>query len=502
MTNILLCWIGQTDLNAEKDTERVGLGPIAQALHKHPCDQVYLLYNYSHTQVRPYLAWLKNQTDIPIHAQSEKLSSPMHFGEIYKAARKTCEAILAKHGTQTNLTFHISPGTSAMAAVWILISKTIFPANLIQSSIQQGLQIADVPFDIAAEFYDILSTSDQRLQNASEAKPAETAGFEDILYRSKVMRRVVEKAQRAALRNIPVLIEGPSGTGKELFARAIHNTSPRKEKPLITVNCGAIPHALVESELFGHEKGSFTGADKQRKGHFEMANGGTIFLDEIGELPKDMQVRLLRVLQEGEITRVGSSTPINVDVRLIAATNRTLTEEVAADRFREDLFYRLAVAYLKLPALAERTGDLTLLIDTLLERVNQESEEDPTHKHKKLSVSARNLLQKHTWPGNVRELINTLKRAVLWSSGDSLTKQDIQDAILPPIQSTAESILDQSLGNGFSLQSTLDEVAKHYLERAWEESNQTKNEAAKLIGLPNYQTFSNWLKKYGIDAGT
>ena len=196
------------------------------------------------------------------------------------------------------------------------------------------------------------------------------------------MAHLVERAQRVALRNVPVLLEGESGTGKELFARAIHRDSPRRDQPFIPVNCGAIPQALVESELFGHEKGTFTGANAQRKGHFESANGGTIFLDEIGELPKDMQVRLLRVLQEGEVVRLGASKPINVDVRIVAATNRTLIEEVGEGRFREDLFYRIAVAYLKLPPLRDRPGDLGLLIDHLIDQINRESEEQPGYRRK------------------------------------------------------------------------------------------------------------------------
>jgi transcriptional regulator with PAS, ATPase and Fis domain len=182
------------------------------------------------------------------------------------------------------------------------------------------------------------------------------------------MKRVIALARRVAIRSIPVLIEGESGTGKELMARAIHQASPRAAKPFITVNCGAIPPELVESEFFGHRRGSFTGAVSDRKGHFERADGGTLFLDEIGELPKAIQVKLLRTLQEGEVTPVGSSEARKVDVRVVAATNRTLISEVAEGNFREDLFYRLAVAIIKLPPLRERAGDLSLLIDALLHR--------------------------------------------------------------------------------------------------------------------------------------
>jgi transcriptional regulator with PAS, ATPase and Fis domain len=186
------------------------------------------------------------------------------------------------------------------------------------------------------------------------------------------MDRLIQRARRVAIRNVSVLIEGESGTGKELLARAIHRASPRKDRPFIAVNCGAIPAELVESELFGHEKGAFTGATQQRTGHFEAADGGTLFLDELGELPGPAQVKLLRTLQEGEVVRLGSSKPTKVDVRIIAATNRTLTEEIASGRFREDLFYRLAVAVLKLPPLRERSGDLGVLIDHLLAQVNRE----------------------------------------------------------------------------------------------------------------------------------
>ena len=282
------------------------------------------------------------------------------------------------------------------------------------------------------------------------------------------------------------------------MARAIHQASPRRDRPFIAVNCGAIPPELVEAELFGHERGAFTGADRKRSGHFAAANGGTLFLDEIGELPASAQVKLLRALQEGEVQPVGATSATRVDVRVVAATNRTLTEEVAGGRFREDLFYRLAVAVLKLPPLRERAGDVGLLADRVLETTNAESRGEPGYRHKKLSVEARNVLLRHSWPGNVRELSNTLMRAAIWSDGDAITAEDMRDALLPVAGGQGRAILDRPLGNGLNLDDVLAEVSRHYLSRAMQEAAGNKTRAAELVGLANYQTFKNRLLKYGM----
>ena len=232
-----------------------------------------------------------------------------------------------------------------MAAVWILLGKTRFPAELIESSRDHGVRTASVPFDISADFIpDLLREQDDRLRRSSASEPPEAPEFADILHRSRVMSRLVQRARRVAVRNVPVLIDGESGTGKEMLARAIHRASPRRERPFVAVNCGAIPAQLVESELFGHERGAFTDAKESRKGYFEAASGGTLFLDEVGELPAAAQVKLLRVVQEGEIVRLGATKPMKVDTRIVAATNRSLVDEIAEGRFREDLFYRFAVA--------------------------------------------------------------------------------------------------------------------------------------------------------------
>lgn len=498
---ILVCWIGNTDLKASAGEQGIGLGPIAQGAQVRPFDLILLLSDHAKGIAAAYKKWLMAQTSSAVEVRPHKLPGPTDFGEIYKAATEELAELRTTYGDSAKFTFHLSPGTPAMAAVWILLSKTRFPAELIESSKEHGVRTAQVPFDISAEFIpDLLRRSDQRMARLAQGLPDEAPEFADIIHRSVQMKRVIEQAQRIAIRSIPVLIEGESGTGKELLARAIHRASPRATKPFITVNCGAIPSELVESEFFGHKKGAFTGAGADRAGHFEMASGGTLFLDEIGELPKSVQVKLLRVLQEGEVVRIGDSAPRKVDVRIIAATHRNLPKEIAAGNFREDLFFRLAVAVLKLPPLRERAGDLTLLIDKLMEKVNSETAVDAKPVHKIISVAARNVMHEHSWPGNVRELQNTLYRAVVSSDEETISADVMKDAILDLRLAKAQqdTVLNRPIEQGVDLQGLIDEVARHYLSRALAASHGNKTQATRILGLPNYQTLTNWMKRYGV----
>ena len=409
------------------------------------------------------------------------------------------EQELARTTPASDLTFHLSPGTPAMAAIWIILGKTRFPAELIESSREHGLRVASVPFDMSADFLpDLLRQPDARLERLSVGLPPEAPEFADIVHRSTIMKRLVAMARVVAVRSVPVLIEGESGTGKELFARAIHRSSPRRDKPFVAVNCGAMPAELVESQLFGHEKGAFTGAHAAREGVFEAASGGTLFLDELGELPLAAQVKLLRVLQESEVVRVGANTPVKIDVRVIAATNRDLISEVKAGRFREDLFYRLAVAVLRLPPLAARANDITLLAERFIELINAESKDEPTFRPKRLAPGARNLLNAHNWPGNVRELYSTLRRAAIWTTGDVIREDDLREAMLESVSTETIEVLGRPLGEGLDLAGVIAEVARHYIERALDQARGNKSEAARLVGLPSYQTFTNWMERYGV----
>ena len=499
--SILLAWLGNSDLRASESsiTDDMGsdVGPILGALKAIPFSSVHLLSDHSKQITEAYVRWLRKQIEISVTPHLIKLTSPTSFEEIYRAANHVIQEIKAAEPFSA-LTFHLSPGTPAMAAVWILLAKTRYPATLIESSREQGVKEVRIPFELSAEFSPAIDKqADEVLTRLMQGVPPESPAFSAIIHRCPAMKRTVAMAHRLALRDVPVLIQGESGTGKELFARAIHQASPRNSGPFVAVNCGAIPQELVDAELFGHEKGAYTGAIMARAGYFEAAGGGTLFLDEIGELPLASQVRLLRVLQEREVTRVGATKAIPVDIRVIAASNRVLPDEIRAARFREDLFHRLAVGVLLLPPLRQREGDLSLLIDSLLASINAEASTQPGYTHKKLDMSARNLLLQHLWPGNVRELHNTLLRASIWASGDKITHQDVAESLAVTVAPKDETVLGRSLEQGISLPEIIADVARHYLERGMAQTHGNKSEAARLLGMGSYQTLSNWLQKYG-----
>ncbi len=497
---ILICWLGATDLKAAAGKAE-GVGPVAQAVDARSFDHVYLLCDYDQDRAQAYLSWLRPRCTAEIHLEQATLSSPVAFGEVYEQSRTMVVRALEEVENPSHLTFHMSPGTWAMAATWFVLAKTRFPAELIESSIHRGVRTADIPVDLNADFLpDLLAQPDARLLHRADQEAPATAEFGAILHRSPVMKRVVDRAQRVAVRNVPVLVHGESGTGKELFARAIHRASLRRDGPFVAVNCGAIPGDLLESELFGHEKGAFTVAVRERQGHFRAANGGTLFLDEVGELPRAAQVKLLRVLQEQEVTPVGASTPEKVDVRLVCATHRDLAEAAADERFRMDLFYRIAVAVLLIPPLRERRGDISLLAEAFLNRINQENEDQPGYTPRSLTAGAKNLLRAHHWPGNVRELLNTLQRAALWCDSPRIGVDDIRDALASGFRGKNKGVLDRPLVEGFSLQELMGEVAESYIERALAQTEGNKTRAAGLLGMKSHQVLNNWMKKYGVEG--
>lgn len=503
MNKILFAWIGRTDIKASQDGQDVGLGPIGQAVSSRTFSHIILISNYNKEEEKTFVDWIKAKSAATILKYHVALTSPTDFNEIYKAAVETINDVKKKLNIKTlQSTYHLSPGTPAMAAVWIILAKTSHPAELIESSREKGLKTVSLPFEISAEYIpDIVKPSDDEILALTQGLPPESPEFGAIIHRSKEMKRVIAQSRRLAVHDVPVLIQGESGTGKELFARAIHTSSARKEKSFVAVNCGSIPHELVESEFFGHKKGSFTGAAADRVGYFETADGGTLFLDEIGELPLAAQVKLLRAIQESKITRIGDSKPRDVNIRIIAATNRNLIEDVASGRFREDLLHRIAVGVLNLPPLRARQGDLNLIIDHILENINMKFQAKPGWKHKKLSAGARNLMHQHPWPGNIRELYNTLSRAAILNAGETIETDDMQEALFPvsSVQKDQTMILHRALGSGFSLPDVMAEVAGHYLKRAIAESKGNKTKASELTGLANYQTLTNWMKKYGLE---
>ncbi|MBU1041440.1 MAG: sigma-54 dependent transcriptional regulator [Proteobacteria bacterium] len=321
----------------------------------------------------------------------------------------------------------------------------------------------------------------------------ERFGPENIVARDKSMRHVLDMVHRAAPSRSTVLVTGESGTGKELIAKAIHNDSPRKDGPFISVNCMALNTGVLESELFGHEKGSFTGAVSRRRGRFELADKGTLFLDEIGELSHDMQVKLLRVLQERCFERVGGTESVEVDIRIVAATNRDLTKAVADGRFREDLFYRLNVVSIELPPLRERREDIPFLAAHFLDRYARENNREL----KGFTPSAMDYLSAYEWPGNVRQLENVIERCVVMSMGDTVSAEDLPPEIKDE-ESQFKSAVDL-LPTKLDLSDTLEKIEGAVIRRALVRADFVQVKAAELLNVSK-SLLQYKLKKYNISA--
>ncbi len=338
----------------------------------------------------------------------------------------------------------------------------------------------------------------KRLQNENlllKKVVKERYHFENIIGQSPKMVELYDLLEKIAPTKTNILIVGESGTGKELVAKAIHYNSPRKDKPFITLNCGAIPESLIESELFGHMRGAFTDAIATKKGLFEVADEGTLFLDEISELPLMMQVKLLRVLQDREFKRVGGTEDIRVDVRIISATNKDLEEAVREKRFREDLFYRLNVIQIKLPALRERKEDIPLLADHFLRKYSEELGKEISQ----ISPGALRLLLQYDYPGNVRELQNIIERAVALETSRELTAENLASYIEEQLPLKRRPLDLDIPSEGIDLEKVVEEVERTLLLKALDRTKGIKKKAAELLHI-NFRSMRYRLEKYGLNS--
>jgi DNA-binding NtrC family response regulator len=521
---VLVQWIGHSDLRAlarslptskarrildriqgESSAEN-DLGPTKTLLATQRFDEVRLLSNYESQWNKWFQSWLKT----PATLIQVELAKPTDYSAIFEITNRELAGLKSsKSWAETELCLHLSPGTPAMTAVLLLLGKTRYPASFYETSRDGKSWVTDVPFDLIDVIPEVMRNPDAHLQHLASESPSEVEGFQDIVGDGRAIREAVGRAKRAAIRSVSVLLLGESGTGKEMFAQAIHRASPRRNKQVLAVNCAALSKTLLESELFGHVRGAFTGAEKDRKGAFEVAHGGTLFLDEVGECDLEIQAKLLRVLQpitgEGpavrKICRLGEDKERAVDVRIIAATNRDLHTAIKKGDFRDDLYYRLAGVTITLPPLRERKTDISKIAEHLLGVLNRQFEsEEPDYEHKYLSASATAFVKGHAWPGNVRQLYNVLVQAAVLTDGKQIGRRELAAALgeMPDLNGSSAALLDRPLGDGIDLEEHLNSIHRRYLQLAMEEARGVKAQAARLLGMKNYQTLDAQLKRLDV----
>jgi DNA-binding NtrC family response regulator len=356
---------------------------------------------------------------------------------------------------------------------------------------------SDSTKDLISSMEKAVSDSQYKGPRRRKSDKSQTPKFGELVGESPAIREVFRAIEKVAVTDSTVLITGESGTGKELVARAVHYTSDRQDKPLVTINCGAIPGELLESELFGHEKGAFTGAHRTRIGRFEMADNGTIFLDEIGDMSPDLQVKLLRVLQEQSFERVGSTKPLKVDVRILAATNKKLRNSIKEGKFREDLFYRLNVIPILVPPLRDRKTDIPLLKDFFLSRLGGRRRHD-RKRIKSFTDRAMALMLNYDWPGNIRELENTIERLSVLVEDDVIDVVDLPEKIRGGVSAGERKPVHVSPRDGIGFNEAVEQYQKDLILQALHRTNWVKAKAADLLKM-NRTTLVEKIKKMRLE---
>jgi transcriptional regulator with AAA-type ATPase domain len=472
-------------------------GPVLSAVNAVRFDRVVLFSTPRTVEITSAtaLAIESRHREVVVEVVALPLNDPTNYGSILLALREHGAAIRERF-PKAEISISTASGTPQMHACWLLLAASReLPAQLLHVRPPQFLlngepavsvvDLSDTDFPVVRpaipKFHSIKDLSIPELD-----LPA-VLGELGIVAQHPATQAAIHKAAAVAPYNVPALILGETGTGKELFARLIHRLSQRAVPKFVPINCGAIPPELVESTLFGHKRGAFTGATGDLVGKFELANGGTLFLDEVGELPPAVQVKLLRVLEDSVIEPIGSNQQRRVDVRIVAATNRNLPEEIRVGRFREDLYYRLNTGIIRLPNLRERRTEIPTLAVAILDSINQ-----TLKKQRQISPEALIKLQAHDWPGNVRDLRNVLQRAVIYSASRATIQP--ADIVFDELSPAAQDSRIPEPKEGFQMENYISDVRQKLMLRALEISLGNQSEAARLLGI-TAQAVSNFQKK-------
>lgn len=495
----LFSWLGNQDVINMERGELASIATIVK-MSERQVDKVLILANQHQSKWKDFKSFLESvatergQTNILVEIYQAKIKTPIHYESIYKETAKWING-LSKDSSY--LSINLTSGTPAMTTLSVLVGKGKYNTTFIQTTPSNELEIVEVPLDFSLE---LAKSVAKNTSDAVTTQHVTNTTFSALMSKSSNMINTIDRARRIARSDVPALILGETGTGKELLSTAIHRESLRCAEEFKTVNCGAFPETLVDSILFGHVKGAFTGADKNHKGLFEQAHNGTLFLDEIGELTPAIQAKLLRVLQEDEITPVGSNASKKVNVRIIAATHRNLSKMVSQGSFREDLFYRLAVGIVELPALRDRTADIPDLLLQITQNLNKQFGSDRSYESKIISEDGIKFIQSQPWRGNIRELIATLQRTFLWAEHDVVGATDIASAMINRMEGSDECEVNLSFNDKVDIVQLTEKYQKKYVLAALKASGNVKKRATEILGLKDHQTLSNWMKRLGIES--